>query len=413
MNGYVIKTELYKIFSKKYLWVVALFFTVFFALVSLQAKDSIEVQYPLESLQGSLAQAAENPEFLKKADVLALKWSKKSESIKTMSKETKEFLPPDIIAYTEKFRNVFVRGGSVADILNYDIVQEAQYYLQRQNDRQAETERLQNELASMQSMGETESFSYRMTKQEYQLYATAPKIQPNLTRWGEFADLNKTLLPVFIAFLVILGLCGIYSDEYANRTQSEMLTSRDGRAGVFGGKLIAGFIYTAVVTAFFQLVGFGVYAVIFKSPGEDIPLASLPQFYMMPYHFSAQSYYLFQIAGSFLGAFALAAVVMCLSALAKNALFPFFLSGGIFVAGFALKKLVALGAGKSTLLTFPAELSIFMTMSWQELVAHYRVTDLFGNPVSTVWVNLCVAVLVMVAALLLCFRFYTKKQVKN
>ena len=265
----------------------------------------------------------------------------------------------------------------------------------------------------MQSMGETESFSYRMTKQEYQLYATAPKIQPNLTRWGEFADLNKTLLPVFIAFLVILGLCGIYSDEYANRTQSEMLTSRDGRAGVFGGKLIAGFIYTAVVTAFFQLVGFGVYAVIFKSPGEDIPLASLPQFYMMPYHFSAQSYYLFQIAGSFLGAFALAAVVMCLSALAKNALFPFFLSGGIFVAGFALKKLVALGAGKSTLLTFPAELSIFMTMSWQELVAHYRVTDLFGNPVSTVWVNLCVAVLVMVAALLLCFRFYTKKQVKN
>jgi hypothetical protein len=93
-------------------------------------------------------------------------------------------------------------------------------------------------------------------------------------------------------------------------------------------------------------------------------------------------------------------------------LFPFFLSGGIFVAGFVLKKLVALGAGESTLLTFPAELSIFMTMSWQELVAHSRVTDLFGVPVSTVWVNLCVTVLVMIAALLLCFRFYTKKQVK-
>ncbi len=104
---------------------------------------------------------------------------------------------------------------------------------------------------------------------------------------------------------------------------------------------------------------------------------------------------------------------MCLSSLAKNALFPFFLSGGVFAAGFVLKKLITLGAGESTLLTFPAELSLFLTTSWQELVSHYRVTNLFGTPVPTVWVNLCVTVLVMIIALFLCFRFYTKKQVKN
>ena len=70
-------------------------------------------------------------------------------------------------------------------------------------------------------------------------------------------------------------------------------------------------------------------------------------------------------------------------------------------------------AGKSTLLSFPAELSIFMTMSLKEIVAHFRVVDLFGIPVPTVWINLTVTVLVMILALLLCFRFYTKKQVKN
>lgn len=413
MNGYVIQTELYKIFSKKHLWILAAFFTVFFFLISLQAKDNIEVEYPLRSLQNSLAKAAENPEFLKKADILALKWNKKSESIEAMSTETKEFLPADIITYTEQFRNVFIRSGSVADILNSDILQEAQYYRERQDDRRAETERLKNELASMQNRGETGSFAHRMAEKEYQLYKTAPEIQPNLTRWSEFADLNKTYLPVFIAFLVILGLCGIYSDEYSNKTQSALLTSRNGRAGVFGGKLIAGFIYTAAVVAFFQLIGFGVYAFVYGLPGENIPLASLPQLYLSPYHLSVLSYYLFQILGSFVGAFALAAIVMCLSSLAKNALFPFFLSGGIFAAGFVLKKLITFSAGESTLLTFPAELSIFITMSWQEIVAHYRVTDLFGSPVSTVWVNLCVTVLVMIAALLLCFRFYTKKQVKN
>ena len=413
MNGYVIKTELYKIFSKKYIWVAALFFTVFFALVSAQSLDMIEVRHPLMQIRKAAAQAGQSDDFIRKVEALDKKLQTSEKGVAAFSKDIKELLPESIVSYTEQFREENGDGTSMADTLNWIILEDIQDYRERLDDRRAETEKLKTELASMQNRGETGSFAYKTAEREYQLYITAPAIEPYLTNWGQFADLNKTYLPVFIAFLVILGLCGIYSDEYSNKTQSALLTSRDGRAGVFGGKLIAGFVYTAAVVAFFQLIGFGVYTVIFKLPGEDIPLASLPQFYMSPYHLSAQSYYFFQILGSFVGAFALAAVVMCLSAVAKNALFPFFLSGGIFVAGFVLKKLVALGAGESTLLTFPAELSIFMTMSWQEIIAHYRVVDWFGNPVSTVWVNLTVTVLVMIAALLLCFRFYTKKQVKN
>ena len=413
MNGYVIKTELYKIFSKKHLWIVALFFAVFFSLISLQARGGIGVRYPLTQFQDVVKQEAQKDDFIQKAETLEEKENSSNKGIEAISGDMKAILPESIVSYTEQFREETDHGVSVADILNEATIDEIRYYRARLDDRQTEITKLQTELATMQNRDETGSFAYKADGREYQLYITALKIEPNLTHWGEFADLNKTYLPVFVAFLVILGLCGIYSDEYSNKTQSALLTSRNGRAGVFGGKLIAGFVYTAAVVAFFQLVGFGVYAVIYGLPGKDIPLASLPVFYMSPYHFSTESYYLFQILGSFLGAFALAAIVMCLSALAKNALFPFFLSGGISAAGFVFKKLISLGAGESTLLTFPAELSIFMTMSWQEIVAHYRVTDLFGVPVSTVWVNLCVTVLVMIAALLLCFRFYTKKQVKN
>ena len=413
MNGYVIKTELYKIFSRKYLWIAAAFLTVFFSLISLQARDGIGVRYPLAQFQDVVKQEAQKDDFIQKAEALEEKENASDKGIEAISEDMKAILPESVVAYTEQFRGITNHNKSVADLLNSAVIGEIRYYRERLDDRQAEMGRLKNELASMQNKGETGSFAYKIAEREYQLYETAPEIEPNLTHWGEFADFNKTLLPVFIAFLVILGLCGIYSDEYTNKTQSALLTSRDGRAGVFGGKLISGFTYTASVTVLFQLIGFGVYAFIYGLPGENIPLASLPQFYMSPYHLSVQSYYFFQILGSLIGAFALAAIVMCLSSLAKNALFPFFLSGGIFVAGFALQKLGTLGAGKSTFLTFPAELSIFMTMSWQEIVAHYRVTDLFGIPVSTAWVNLCVTVLVMIAALLLCFRFYTKKQVKN
>ena len=417
MNGYVIKTELYKIFSKKYLYAVAAFFVVFLSLITAQDLDSIGTRYSLARFHDVVIQAAKADDFVPKAKALEEKVNSGGKGIAAFSEDMKELLPESIVSYTEQYRGETRHGVSVADILNETMIDEIRYYRERLDDRRAETERLQNELASLESKGETGSFAYQMAEREYQLYVTAPQIEPDLSRWDEFVDLNHTYLSLDIAFLVILGLCGIYSDEYANRTQSEMLTSRDGRAGVFGGKLIAGFIYTAVVTAFFQLVGFGVYRFVYGPPGEDLPLASLPGFYMSPYPLSTLEFYRLQILGSFLGAFALAAIVMCLSALAKNALFPFFLSGAVFAGGLLFRKMVrgmnALGAGESTLLTFPAELSIFMTMSLRELVARFRVTNLFGNPVSTVWVSFGATVLVMAVALLLCFRFYTKKQVKN
>ena len=413
MNGYVVRTELYKIFSKKYLFVVAAFLAVFFSLISGQFLDSPAVRHPLVQFVDTAAQAGQKDDFIQRADTLDKKWQDSGKGIPAVSEDMKKLLPKSIVSYTEQFRGETYHGGSVADILNIKAIHEIQFYRERLDDRRAETEKLKGELASMQNRGETGSFAYKTAEREYQLYATAPAIEPNLSSWEEFADLNQTYLPLCIAFLVILGLCGIYSDEYSNKTQSALLTSRNGRAGIFGGKLAAGFVYTAAVVAFFQLVGYGVYAFIYGLPGKDIPFASLPWFYMSPYHLSAQTYYFLQIAGSFLGAFALAAIVMCLSALSRTELLPFFTSGAIFAGGLIFRKISTFGAGKSTLLSFPAELSIFMTMSLKEIVAHFRVVDLFGIPVSTVWINLTVTILVMILALLLCFRFYTKKQVKN
>mgnify|MGYP000984411711 CR=1 FL=1 len=414
MNGYVVRTELYKIFSKKYLYAVAAFFVVFIFLLTAQFVDSVEVRYPLAQFRDIAAKAGKDDEFIRKAAALDKKLQDSGKGFDFVSEDMKAILPKSIVSYTEQFRGKIAEGGtSVADILNRDAIDEIQWYRERLDDRRAQTEKLKSELDSMQNRGTTGSFAYKTAEREYRLYTTAPEIRPNVTNWEEFVDLNHAYLPLCIAFLVILGLCGIYSDEYANKTQSELLTSRNGRAGVFGDKLIAGFLYTAVVVTFFQLAGFGIYAAVYGLPGEDISLASLPWFYMSPYHLSARTYYFFQIFGSFLGAFALAAIVMCLSSLAKNALPPFFVSGVVFVSGLFLRKASTFGSGGNTLFTLPAQLSIFMTMSLKEIAARFRAVDLFGIPVSTVWVNLCVTTLVIMAALLLCFRFYTKKQVKN
>lgn len=413
MNGYVIRTELYKIFSKKYLYAVAAFFIVFFSFISAQVLDSAKARYPLAQFVDVAAQAGQGDSFIQGAKALDQKFQSSGDGISAFSEDMKKLLPKSIVSYTEQFRGKAEHEQSVSDILNLKAINEIEFYRERLEDRQAETEKLKNELISMRSRGKTDSFAYKTAEQEYYLYITAPAIQPNFTSWEEFVDLNQTYLPLCIAFLVILGLCGIYSDEYSSKTQAALLTSKNGKAGVFGNKLIAGFVYTAVIVTFFQLVGFCIYACIYGLPGKDIPFATLPWFYMSPYHLSAQSYYFLQIAGSFLGAFALAAIVICLSSLARNAVLPFFTSGVIFAGGLLLRTMSTFGAGESTLRTLPAELNISMTMSPKVIVAHFRAVNLFGVPIPTVWLNWFATALVTVLALLLCFRFYTKKQVKN
>ena len=217
MSGYVIKTELYKIFSKKYIFAVAAFFVVFVSFITVQSLDSVEVRYPLTQFMDVAAQMGQNNAFIQKAEALNKKWQTSEKGIDAFSEDMKELLPESIVLYTEQFRGETKHGISVADILNEAMIDEIRYYRARLDDRRAETEKLKSELDSMQNKGETGSFAYKTAEREYQLYETAPAIEPNLTNWEKFVDLNQTYLPLCIAFLVILGLCGIYSDEYSNK----------------------------------------------------------------------------------------------------------------------------------------------------------------------------------------------------
>jgi ABC-type transport system involved in multi-copper enzyme maturation permease subunit len=213
--------------------------------------------------------------------------------------------------------------------------------------------------------------------------------------------------------IILLGLAGIYSDEYTNKTQSVLLTSKKGRRGVFFSKLTAGTIFSIRCVLYFQLVSVVVTGIVYGFPGTNITLMSLYGFKLTPFTWSAFAFYLFQILGSILAAFAMSSLTMCLSVYCKNALLPFFLAGVYYGGTFVWAKMMVLPQYVTTLLSSLAELSPFMLQSITDLVSNGRFINLFGSAVPTFYANIIFNLLIAFVSLLFCYRGYVRKQVKN
>jgi len=62
-----------------------------------------------------------------------------------------------------------------------------------------------------------------------QQYTHMPKMEPNLTRWDDWIDINHSMLPLLIGFVILLGTSGVYSNEYSSKMHGTLLTTKNGR----------------------------------------------------------------------------------------------------------------------------------------------------------------------------------------
>ena len=109
----------------------------------------------------------------------------------------------------------------------------------------------------------------------------------------------------------------------------------------------------------------------------------------------------------------LGSIVMCISAYSKNALIPFF-AAGLYYGGTAFyANAINFPQYLSILISLPGELSLFMLQTQIELVASGHYTNVFGLIIPTLTVNLIFNVGIMLVCLVLCYRAYTRKQVKD
>lgn len=398
MNMRMLKTELYKIYTKRVIWIAMIVFLGLFLALKLQFIGKTGVKYTLEPMRSELSAAVANDSFHEFV---------RGKEYQCSFDEITQFIPQSVVDYIEQNKD----DEDVYRSLSRNLVKSVNNYFERMDLRAAYIA----ELAEAAAKSDGSALAKAKEKISDKYRNTEIKMELNLEPGANnFIDINHTVVfSGLIMLVVVVGLAGIYSDEYTNGTQAALLTSRKGRGGVFLSKLCAAAIYVTnvvlVMEAFYMIVT----AICYHAPNPAISAASTYGLYLTTYPGTVYGFCIRQILGTLLAGFTLGGIIMCLSALSKNALIPFFVAGAYYGGTAIYANAIAFPAHLSSLWSLPGELSLFMLQSQYELVSSAHYTSVFGLLVPTLTLNVIFNSIIMAVCLLLCGKAYTRKQVKN
>lgn len=398
MNMRMLKTELYKIYSKKVIRAAMIVFLGLFLVLKLQFIENVGVKYTLEPMRSELSAAVANEDFHEFV---------RGKEYRCSFDEITQFIPQSVVDYIERHKDYERAYRSLVG----DLVSSVNNYFERVDLRAAYIEELAEDAAK--SDGSALAKAKAKLLKTYQ--NTEITMELNLESGADnFIDINHAaVFPGLIMLVIVVGLAGIYSDEYTSGTQAALLTSRKGRKGVFISKLCAAAIYITsvviVMESFFMIVT----AICYHAPDLTISAASTYGLYLTTYSGTVYGFCIRQILGTLLAGFTLGSIIMCISALSKNALVPFFAAGAYYGGTAFYANMIAFPAHLSSIWSLPGELSLFMLQTQYELVAAGHYTSVFGLLVPTLTLNVIFNAVIMAVCLLLCYRAYTRKQVRN
>lgn len=399
MNAEMVKAELTKIFSKKVIWISMAVFLALYLVLKLQFIDTVGVRYTLEPVRAELTAAVQNEEF--HAFVRDGGYARSLE-------ELRPYLPEACFSYIEEYR----QSERVCRSLKSDLVRILNNYFERIDARAAWIAQLAD---APDAPDASQSTLLAAAKAKLlQAYRDTPvAIELNLeTSANNLIDVNHSaVFPGLIMLVILVGISGIYSDEYTSRTESALLTARKGRRGVFFAKLFAAALFVCTVVGIMEGFYMIVTAICHHAPGGSISAASTYGLSLTLYGGSVSGFCTRQILGTLLAAFTLGCITMCISAHSKNALIPFF-TAGVFYGGTALyANMIRFPEYLSSVWSLPGEWSLFMLQTQVELVAKGRYTAVRGVLLPTLLANALFHVLLFVVCLALCYRGYTRKQI--
>lgn len=398
MNARMLKTELYKICSKKVIWISLVAFLALFLALKFQMLETVGVKYTLEPMRSELTSAVENEDF---HDFV------RSTNYSCSLDDLKQYVSETVFDFIEQYES----NDRIYRSLNRDLVSTINNYYERIDNRTAYISELAEDVTT--SDGSSLAKVKAKLLQVYQ--NTQVGIDLNLeSSANNFIDINHSVVfPGLIMLVIIVGLAGIYSDEYTSGTQSALLTSRKGRRGVFFSKLCAAWIFITAIVAIMELSYMIITAICYHAPNATISAASTYGLSLTTYSGSVYAFCFRQILGTLLAGYTLGSIVMCISAFSKNALIPFFVAG-LYYGGTALyANAITFPEYLSSIWSLPGELSLFTLQTQYELVATGHYTNIFGMLLPTLTVNVIFNAVFALVCLLFCYKAYTRKQVKG
>lgn len=397
MNFQMLKTELHKIYSKKVIWIAMTLFLILFLFLKLQIKDNIGVKYTLEPVKTEITETLNNEEF---HTIL------KENDYNLSTDEMFSYISKEVLEYINQYKGKKRIYSSLISDLRTSIIS----YYKKIDEKEKFISDLEKKIPL--SSG-NEKKAMEKSLEEYK--NSNAKIEVNLESSADnFIDINHSMVfPSLIMLIVILGISGIYADEYTNNTESILLTTKKGRVGVFISKLLASVIYITSVVIIMETFFIVTTSICYHGSNFKISTASTYGLYLTNYSGNVGSFVIRQILSTLLAGFTLGSIVMAISSRSKNALIPFFITGIFYGSTALFANIINFPPFISKLWSLPGELSLFMLQTQYKLIEVSHYTSVFGILIPTVFANIIFNICLAIIFLFICYKGYVKKEVTN
>ncbi|GAA0615318.1 hypothetical protein GCM10009001_35770 [Virgibacillus siamensis] len=223
----------------------------------------------------------------------------------------------------------------------------------------------------------------------------------------QIIDFVGTYGYVILGALIVVGLSSIFTQEVTTGVNQYMLSSKLGRRTIVLAKIIASIIFIFISLLFLVGIDLVYWILTDGNYGWKAPLQSIQKFWESPYSFDLGSYLWIKVAFQFLAACGFAMFVLLVSALTRNSIISFFISGFVIAFPILVEQFIPFNMDTFyTLLKFTYADMMIVDVLFQE----FNTVNLFGYPV--LYPIFAIGLLVVSTSLIvyLLYKVMAKKQ---
>lgn len=380
----LLKHELYKIFSKKYLFVIlivllSLFYIPNYLFASKDIKINRQVAKYSKPYEGEITKNNKEKLF-----ALAQDYKDKDENMGKIY---------DIVYsnYTAQDRK---RVVAISDTLknNNESFYDEKLLNKTFQFEGYELEKLKQTLKEESQMGKENTYDYKNKKLASKMYSnlSTPKFS-YIDGWDSKFNSSNALIYI-IAIVILLGVSTSYSNEYKSKVHTIILSSKKGRNECVIAKILASIIYAIVVVCICQLVSSIFSIKVYGTSGFNAPMQCLFDYICSPYNFTVGKFWIISFLTSIIGAVIFALIILFISNITKSSLMTFFIGGCIFIIPNLIDSYLI---GQFWWKKIIVNLSIPQFMNGGKIYSVFSTTNVFGKPVLYPYFSIFYAIIVI------------------
>lgn len=196
--------------------------------------------------------------------------------------------------------------------------------------------------------------------------------------WIQIIDFINTYGLIFIGGLLLLGISPVFADEYSANMHELILSSKHGKQSVVTAKIFAGITYAVSIALFLEFINVAANYYSYGLSGSNSPLQAIFKYARSPFALNLGEYHVAQLSTHIFGTVAFALFVLLLSVVCRNALTAIFLAGATFSVPVILKSFLYVTTGWPTLLI---DYSYTQVIKAEGLYFNFKAINVLGTPI--------------------------------